>query len=92
VVSYRSKRTFSKLVVLGLGIPIVFQALINMGVAVSLLPVTGQTLPLISSGGTSIWMNCLAIGIILSASVKKTASSTASTSETNPLDILSEQL
>jgi len=92
VVSYRSERTFSKLVVLGLGIPIVFQALINMGVAVSLLPVTGQTLPLISSGGTSIWMNCLAIGIILSASVKKTASSTASTSETNPLDILSEQL
>ena len=92
VVSYRSERTFSKLVVLGLGIPIVFQALINMGVAVSLLPVTGQTLPLISSGGTSIWMNCLAIGIILSASVKKTASSIISTSETNPLDILSEQL
>lgn len=92
VVSHRSERTFSKLVVLGLGIPIVFQALINMGVAVSLLPVTGQNLPLISSGGTSIWMNCMAIGIILAASSKSTASKEALSSETNPLEILSEQL
>ena len=94
VVSHRSEHSFSKLVVLGLGIPIVFQALINMGVAVSLLPVTGQTLPLISSGGTSIWMNCLAIGIILSASGKRRVVETESSleSETNPLEILSEQL
>lgn len=39
-----------------------------MAVAVNLFPVTGQTLPLVSAGGSSIWMTCLAIGIILSVS------------------------
>jgi cell division protein FtsW len=92
VIAHRSERSFSKLVVLGLGIPFVFQALINMGVAVSLLPVTGQTLPLISSGGTSIWMNCMAIGVILSASVKGGVPNEVLESEKNPLEILSEQL
>ncbi|HPI86172.1 MAG TPA: FtsW/RodA/SpoVE family cell cycle protein, partial [Bacteroidales bacterium] len=47
---------------------LVFQALINMGVAVDLLPVTGQPLPLVSMGGTSIWFTSLSIGIILSVS------------------------
>jgi cell division protein FtsW len=42
-----------------------------MGVAVELLPVTGQPLPLISSGGTSLWMTCIAIGIILSVTKKE---------------------
>jgi cell division protein FtsW len=42
-----------------------------MGVAVSLLPVTGQTLPLISSGGSSIWMTCAALGIILNVTKKE---------------------
>ncbi|MDC0107810.1 FtsW/RodA/SpoVE family cell cycle protein [Flavobacteriaceae bacterium] len=85
---------FAKLIALGLGLPIVFQAFINMGVAVSLLPVTGQTLPLISSGGTSIWMTCLALGILLSASNKsaQTAPATVTEETTNPLEILSEQL
>lgn len=85
---------FAKLIALGVGLPIVFQAFINMGVAVSLLPVTGQTLPLISSGGTSIWMTCLALGIILSASNKKaqTAPEAVTEETTNPLEILSGQL
>ena len=39
-----------------------------MSVAVNLLPVTGQTLPLISAGGSSVWMTCAAIGLILSVS------------------------
>jgi cell division protein FtsW len=42
--------------------------MINMGVAVGLLPTTGQPLPLVSMGGTSIWFTSLAIGIILSVS------------------------
>jgi cell division protein FtsW len=42
-----------------------------MGVAVELLPTTGQTLPLISSGGTSIWMTCAAIGIIINVTKKE---------------------
>ncbi|SFR89289.1 FtsW/RodA/SpoVE family cell cycle protein [Maribacter stanieri] len=86
---------FSKLLVLGVGLPIVFQALINMAVAVELFPVTGQNLPLVSSGGTSSWMTCLAIGIILSASNKSIVQESASDSdidETNPLEILSGQL
>lgn len=88
---------FSKLLVLGVGLPIVFQALINMAVAVELFPVTGQNLPLISSGGTSSWMTCLAIGIILSASNKSIVQESASGNdldmdETNPLEILSGQL
>jgi cell division protein FtsW len=42
----------------------IFQAMVNM--AVGVMPVTGQTLPLISSGGSSIWMTCFALGIIIS--------------------------
>lgn len=94
VVANGNETVFGKLLVMGVGLPIVFQALINMAVAVELFPVTGQTLPLISSGGTSIWMTCLAIGIILSASVKRGApeETTPSEDETNPLEVLSGQL
>ncbi len=95
VVANGNNTIFGKLLVLGVGLPIVFQALINMAVAVELFPVTGQTLPLISSGGTSSWMTCLAIGIILSASVKEGARSRKNNSEAienNPLEILSGQL
>ena len=66
----KSKTLFGKLVIVGLGFPIVFQALLNMMVAVQLIPVTGQTLPLISSGGSSIWVTCVALGIILSVTKK----------------------
>lgn len=95
VVANGAETIFSKLMVLGVGIPIVFQALINMAVAVELFPVTGQNLPLISSGGTSTWMTCLAIGIILSASNRSLVKDdTGSTDfdESNPLKVLSGQL
>jgi len=69
--SIQTRNVFGTLVVVGLGFPIIFQAFINMGVAVELLPTTGQTLPLISSGGSSIWMTCLAIGIILNVTKKE---------------------
>ncbi len=67
----KATTVFGKLVVIGFGFPMIFQALINMGVAVELLPVTGQTLPLISSGGSSIWMTCIALGIIISVTKKE---------------------
>ncbi len=95
VVANGAGTIFSKLLVLGVGLPIVFQALINMAVAVELFPVTGQNLPLISSGGTSSWMTCLAIGIILSASNKSIVQDTkrqTDIDESNPLEVLSGQL
>ena len=70
VAAHKANTLFGKLVVVGLGFPIIFQALVNMCVAVELLPVTGQTLPLISSGGSSIWMTCAAIGVIIGVTKK----------------------
>ncbi len=92
IVAQKADTIFGKLLVLGVGLPIVFQALINMAVAVELFPVTGQTLPLISSGGTSIWMTCLAIGIILSVSSKREEIKERENIEDNPLEILSEAI
>jgi cell division protein FtsW len=68
IISGRAPTLFGSLLVLALGIPITFQALVNMAVAVGLFPVTGQPLPFISSGGTSIWMVGFSIGMILSVS------------------------
>ena len=70
VAAHKANSLFGKLLVVGLGFPIIFQAMINMAVAVELLPVTGQTLPLISSGGSSIWMTCIALGIIINITKK----------------------
>ena len=70
VISLKATSIFGKLLVLGVGIPIVFQAFINMGVSVGLLPVTGQNLPFFTTGGTSIWMTCIALGIVLSVSAR----------------------
>lgn len=63
-----SDKTFGGFLAIGLTFSLVFQALINMAVAVNLFPVTGQPLPLVSMGGTSIWFSCIAVGIILSVS------------------------
>ena len=68
VVSYKAKSFFGKLITISVGLPIIIQAFLNIGVAVNIFPVTGQTLPLISSGGTSVWMTCISFGIILSVS------------------------
>jgi cell division protein FtsW len=91
VVAQKAGTVFGKLLTIGVGLPIIFQALVNMGVAVELFPVTGQTLPLISSGGTSIWVTCLGIGIILSVSAKREEIRNQSEEE-HPLEILSEAL
>ncbi|WP_299677060.1 FtsW/RodA/SpoVE family cell cycle protein [uncultured Dokdonia sp.] len=96
VIAHKAETIFAKLLVIGVGMPIIFQALINMAVAVELFPVTGQTLPLVSSGGTSIWMTCLAIGIVLSVSAKRDPkelkNETTEEKELNPLDVLSETI
>jgi cell division protein FtsW len=64
----RTKSTFGAFLAFGLALGLVFQAFINMGVAVGLLPVTGQTLPLVSMGGSSMFFTSMALGMILSIS------------------------
>ena len=64
----KTERAFAALVTIGCAFSLVFQAMINMAVAVNLFPVTGQPLPMLSMGGTSIWFTSLALGIILSVS------------------------
>jgi cell division protein FtsW len=64
----KSKTLFGTFLSYGISFSLVFQALINMAVAVGLMPVTGQTLPLLSMGGTSLWFTSISIGIILSVS------------------------
>ncbi|MDR0530258.1 MAG: FtsW/RodA/SpoVE family cell cycle protein [Bacteroidales bacterium OttesenSCG-928-I14] len=68
VIAKCSKKLFSMFMVMGIALALVIQALANMAVAVNLIPVTGQTLPLISRGGTSTLINCICFGIILSVS------------------------
>lgn len=67
-ISTRCPRHFGGILAMGLGILLVFQAMINMAVAVRLFPTTGQPLPLVSYGGTSMIFTCLAIGMILAVS------------------------
>ena len=68
VIVRRCTRMFPAILVAGLGLCIVFQALINMGVCVGLFPVTGQPLPLVSMGGTSLLFTSASFGMILSVS------------------------
>jgi|SRR5690625_716293 len=95
IISTKAETVFGKLLVIGVGLPIIFQAFINMAVAVHLFPVTGQTLPLISDGGSSIWMTCAAIGIVLGVSQKRDQIKEKELEEKqseNPLEILSEAI
>ena len=91
VVIRKTTTIFGTLLVVGVGCPIIFQATINMAVAANLFPVTGQTLPLISSGGTSIWMTCFALGMILSVSAAKEVEE-EDILDDNALDILHETI
>ncbi len=63
-----STRTFPAFLAIGLSYLLVFQGFFNMGVAVGIFPVTGQPLPLVSMGGTSILFTCVAMGAILCVS------------------------
>jgi cell division protein FtsW len=66
--AYNSERAFAGLLSAGLSFDLVCQAMVNMGVVVGLGPITGQPLPLISMGGTSMVFTGLSVGIILSVS------------------------
>jgi cell division protein FtsW len=68
VIVRKSTRTFGAFLSIGLALLLVLQAIINMGVTVHLFPVTGQTLPFVSMGGSSLIFTSIAIGIILNVS------------------------
>ena len=91
IISNKAESVFGSLLVIALGVPIIFQALVNIGVSVELFPITGQPLPLISSGGTSIWMTCIAIGIIQSVRNGYELKINI-VEEDSPLDILKETI
>ena len=68
VIATKVENIFGTLLVVGIGLPVIFQAFSNMAVAVNLIPVTGQPLPILSYGGTSMWVTYMALGIIISVS------------------------
>ncbi len=68
VIVKKANRTFPAFLAIGLALLLVFQAFVNMMVAVNLIPVTGQPLPLVSMGGTSLFFTSAAFGIIISIS------------------------
>ncbi len=93
-IAHKSPGTFGALLAAGLSFGLVFQAMINMAVAVNLLPITGQPLPLISMGGTSLWFTSLSLGIILSvsrASEHDNCANTINTSAEQPGDENTQQ-
>lgn len=92
----RSKSTYGAFLAFGLSMGLVLQAFVNMAVAVGLVPVTGQTLPLVSMGGSSIFFTSMATGMILSVSwgTKEDASQKAESqkAESERLEVESERL
>ncbi len=94
LIARRANTVYGKLLVIGVGLPVIVQAFINIGVALNVFPVTGQTLPMISSGGTAALMTCFAFGVILSASVAsvKQEEEQKEVNEDNPLAVLSETI
>ena len=90
IIANKAPNKFASLLVIALGLPIVSQALANLAVNVNLVPVTGQPLPLISNGGSSIWMVCFAVGIILS--VSRTANEIEAEKKAEEVETLEEYI
>ena len=93
VILHHTRPVYGKLLIIGAGLPIIIQAFINIGVALNIFPVTGQTLPLLSSGGSAAWVTCIAFGIILSVSEERFNQGKIKQHKkvSNPLLIISEE-
>ena len=93
VILHHASNAYGKLLVIATGLPIIIQAFINIGVALNIFPVTGQTLPLLSSGGSAAWVTCIAFGIILSVSEERFSQGRIKQAKpvSNPLLIISEE-
>tara|TARA_Y100000004_G_scaffold48086_2_gene52970 strand:- start:317 stop:1510 length:1194 start_codon:yes stop_codon:yes gene_type:complete len=93
VILHHASSVYAKLLIIAAGLPIIIQAFINIGVALNIFPVTGQTLPLLSSGGSAAWVTCIAFGIILSVSEERFNEGKVNQNKkvSNPLIIISEE-
>lgn len=87
-IASRCENNFPALLAMGLALLLVSQALFNMCVAVGLVPVTGQPLPLISKGGTSSMINCIYVGVILS--VSRSAKKKGESSKPKPQPVVAQ--
>lgn len=65
VIAISTRDLFSQLIVTGIAGMFAFQTFVNAGVAVGILPNTGMSLPFVSYGGSSMWTNMIAIGLVL---------------------------
>ena len=68
VIVHKVDNTFGQILVTALGLYIMIQAFTNISVSTQVIPVTGQNLPLVSSGGSAAWITCISLGMILSVS------------------------
>ena len=86
-IATQTPKMFGSLLAFGCSFSLVFQAMINMAVATNLFPVTGQPLPMLSMGGTSIWFASIGIGIVLSVSAGEKAKATAKESKVEEKEV-----
>lgn len=91
-IASRCNRTYPALLVTGMAVMIAFQALFHMGIVTGFFPVSGQPLPLISKGGTSIVVTCIAFGIMLSVSRTATRRNNTRAEQEDERDALPEEL
>jgi len=70
-VSFRAQSMTGKLLASGVGFMIAFQTFVNVGVAIGILPNTGMVLPFISYGGSSMWVNMAAIGLVINVGMEQ---------------------
>ena len=68
VIVHKVDNKFGQILVTALGLYIIIQAFTNISVSTQVIPVTGQNLPLVSSGGSAAWITCICLGMILSVS------------------------
>lgn len=91
-IASRCNITYPALIVMGMAVMIAFQALFHMGIVTGVFPVSGQPLPLISKGGTSIIITCIAFGIMLSVSRTATRHGNRTSETREEQEALPEQL
>jgi rod shape determining protein RodA len=74
LIAIATRDFFSQLIVVGIAGMIAFQTFVNVGVATGIMPNTGMSLPFVSYGGSSMWTNMTAVGLVLNIGMKRSSS------------------